>query len=186
LTGQTWDVDDLEWESDNFWFGGYTAEEIAGFTAAAFHVIPSVEKIATVWQIEIDDTANTDGYVEIGRVFLGPGWQPGINLSYGAALGFETNTGNETSLSDVEFFAAREPVRVFRFNLDALTTTEGATALEIMRQAGIHREVVVIPDPSDSSDALRSNFMGRIRQLSPRETPYFQTNAIGFEVKEIR
>jgi hypothetical protein len=188
LTGTLWTTDLVEWESDNFWYGGYTAEEIAGFTISAFHIIPTVEKIATVWQIDIDDEdENDDGYVQIGRLFIGPGWQPGINYTYGATFGFETNTGVEESLGNVEFFEDREPVRVFNFAFDALSEIEGSgNVLEIARQAGIHREVVVIPDPADLANAVRRNFMGRLRRLPAVEQNYHQTTGAAFEVKEIR
>jgi hypothetical protein len=187
LTGTYWSPELHEWEDDNFWYGGYTLEEIKGLTANTFHVIPTVDKTSTMWHIEIVDPDNTDGYVQIGRLFIGPGWQPPINFAYGASLGYETNTGVETSLGDVEFFEPREPLRSMNFTLDALPEGEGyGRALELTRQAGIHREVVVIPDPEDQAQALRRNFLGRLRQLSRLEQPYWQTTSMGFEIKEIR
>ncbi|WP_152045509.1 hypothetical protein [Aureimonas psammosilenae] len=189
LTNAIWDLNELEWENDNFWLGGYTEEEIAGFTATSTHIMPT-DVSGRYWRIAITDS-NDAGYIDIGRIFAGPAWQPEHNFSWGASLGFETRTAIETALDDAEFFDEREPRRVVRFTLNYLDASEGyGRALELTRRAGISKEVFVVSDPADEGNGLRRNFMGRLNQLSPLEAAMWMNggpnHSMAFEIKELR
>lgn len=187
ITGSAWDIDLLEWELENYWLGSYTLEEITGITPLSIHVVPSVAKIAQEWLIEIDDQDNDADYIQVGRLFFGPGWQPSINYSAGAGLGLETDTLIEKSLGGVEFFETRETLRGFQFDLDALTLDEGfGAAFELIRRAGLDKEVIFIPDPDDEEHALRRRFMGRLTMLPQILQPYHDHTSVRFEAKELR
>lgn len=177
--------DSLDWESESWWTGKYSAEEMAGYTTLLRHVLPT-NVLASYWYIEIDDTANPAGYVQIGRLFIGPAWQPTHNASYGASHGWETDTQVEKAISGAEYFDRRTPYRVMRLTLDGMETDEAmARAFELQRRAGIDQEVLWMFDPADSVHALRRSFLGRMRQLSPIEYPYYNTNRTAFEIKEL-
>jgi hypothetical protein len=185
-----WVIDELEWENDNFWIGSYTAEDIAGFTAVSTHNLQSFRS-ARYFRVQIKDVLNEDGYFEIGRLFIGPAVQPTVNYSYGAGLAYETNTAIETALNGAEYFDVREPFRVFRFSLEMMPSNEAyGKFLEIVRRAGVHGEIFVIPDPDDLFQGLRRNFMGRNRQLNPLEQTLYADNEVkntmAFEIKELR
>jgi hypothetical protein len=176
----------LEWESDNYWSGQYTEEEISGYTTALVHILPSL-KVARYWRIEFDDTSNSDGYVQCGRVFIGPTWEPEENVANGAAqLGWETKTDVQEALGGAEYFQRRTPFRVSRFTMDILSESEAlANAFEIQRRAGVDQEVLWIHDSADTVHQLRRRFLGRLRQLSPIEYPYGNLNKTAWEVKEL-
>lgn len=187
IGGAEWVLDELEWEADNFWNGTFSLDEVEGLTSLAFHVLP-VDISARYWRIRIKDSANDAGYIQIGRVFMGLAWSPQINMSYGASFGYEDPTSVETAIGGAEYFDQREPYRVLRFTLAHLReATEGfAKVLEIIRRAGVHGEILVIPDPADFENAQRRNFLGRLRQLSALEHAYFDTMSAAFELKEIK
>ncbi len=175
----------LEWEDDNWWSGQYTAEQITGYMAALIVILPS-GTLARYWRLEINDTTNASGYVQIGRPFIGPAWQPTVNMSYGAALGWETKTEIQEALGGAEYFQARTPFRVQRFGLDWMTQDEAfANAFEIQRRAGIDQELLWIHDPDDTVHALRRRFLCRMRALSAIEFPYLDVNKSAFELKEL-
>lgn len=175
----------LEWEDDNFWSGKYTAEETQGYTTQLDHILP-VAKALRYWKIELSDSTNPTGYLQAGRLFIGPAWQPQLNMSYGASLAWETGTTAQAALSGAEYFDRRTPFRVQRFSIDWMDQDEAfCKAFELQRQAGIDREVLFIHDPDDTTHALRRRFLGRLRALSPIEYPYFNTNKAAFEVKEL-
>lgn len=190
LIGAPWMINELEWESDNYWYGTYSREQVEGFTAVSVHVLPA-PVFARFWRIEILDANNPDGFLEMGRVFIGEGIQPRINYSWGAGFGYEIGTAVETALSGAEFFDEREPVRVMRFTLEHINDGEGfGTFLELVRRGGISREIMVIPDPTDLLNGLRRNFMGRIRQPSLLEQVTWMNggsaHSMAFEIKELR
>jgi hypothetical protein len=182
-----WDINTLEWENDNYWLGSYSQEDTEGQTPISQRVLPSAVQ-ARYWRIDIIDRANPDGFIDIGRVFIGDVFvNPGINYSYGASLGYEDATTVQTALSGAEFFDPREPLRVARFQLAHLDQYEAFTqALELTRRAGVWREVLLILDPTDALFGAVTCFIGRLRQLNPLEQAAWQTNSMAFEVKELR
>lgn len=185
--GGDWNIDELEWENDNYWLGSYSQEDTEGQTAIFLHLLPTPVQ-ARYWRVNIIDPTNPAGHVDIGRAFIGDGLlNTKINYSYGASLGYEDNTGVETAVSGAEFFDPREPLRVMRFQLAYMDADEGfAQALELTRRAGTWKEVLVIADPTDSIYASQRNFVGRLRQLGPLEQAAFRLNSMSFEIKELR
>lgn len=175
----------LEWEDDNWWSGQYTDEQRAGYTATFAQVLP-INTLARYWRIEINDTANAAGYVQIGRVFIGPAYQPTNNFSYGAGLGWETKTVVQEALGGGEYFQRRTPYRVAAIKLDWLSVDEAlGNAFEIERLAGLDAEVLWVHDPDDTVHALRRRFLGRLRTISPILYPYPDINSTPFEIKEL-
>jgi hypothetical protein len=180
---------DLEWEEDNFWDGKPSQEYLVNLketsTLNLIHIL-TISTLARYWRVEIYDTANADGYVEIGRVFISTQWQVTNNILYGASLGYETNTSVDESLDGPEYFDVRTAYRNFKFELESYNYDEGhAKLLDISRQVGIDKEVFVIPDPDDIRNMTRRAFLGRLKSLNPIQYPYFDTNKAAYEVKEI-
>ena len=175
----------LEWEDDNWWSGKYTVEQTQGYTVELDHLLPAM-KVARYWRVEFSDTRNPDGYVQFGRLFIGPVWQPKINMSYGASIAWETKTGSQEAIGGAEYFQRRTPYRVAKFSLNWMDQDEAfSQAFELMRRAGIDQEVLFIHDPDDTVHALRRRFLARLRTLSAIEYPYFNINSAAFEVKEL-
>lgn len=169
----------------NAWYIAYTSTERDGSTASFIYILPA-NKTYRYWSIEISNTGNGAGYVQLGRLFLGEMWQFTAYPSYGATLGWESATTLQTAMSGTEYFSRRPPARVARFVLDRLTKSESFdTAFELMRRAGIDQELIYIHDPDDTDHAHPRWFMGRLRQLSPIEFPYWDATRVGFEIKEL-
>jgi hypothetical protein len=173
------------WGDPRTWTGKYTAEEIAGYTLTLPLLVPAAT-LARYWRVEIDDTANPAGYLQLGRVMIADGWQPAHNMSYGASHAWETDTEVQRAKSGAEYFDRRAPRRVARFSLDWMGEDEAfANAFEIQHQMGIDMEVFLLHNPADTVHLLRRAFLGRLRQLSPIEYPYYQINKTAFEIQEL-
>lgn len=176
---------DLDWEDDNWWDGKYTDEQRNGYTWTFVQLLTS-RILARYWRVEITDTTNAAGYVQIGRVFIGPTWQPTINMSYGASLAWETDTQEQRARSGALYFDRRNPRRTVRFSLQNMLVDEAlAMAFEIQRRAGLDAEVLYIFDPDDTVHALRRRFLGRLRELSPIEYPYYARQQTNFQIEEL-
>lgn len=175
----------LDWEDGNWWSGKYSADQVAGVNWNLIVPLP-VNYLARYWRLELTDTTNSAGYVEAGRLFIGPAWQPVKNLSYDAGLQWETPTTVQAALSGAEVFQRRDPARVVRFALDWMSVDEGlGNAYELQRRAGIDAEILFIFDPSDTVHAIRRQFLGRLRQLSAIEYPFHDTHKVAIEIKEL-
>lgn len=136
------------------------------------------------WRIDVADVLNLDGYLEIGRIFIGAGWKPARPQSYGWSLTYEDVTVVESSLGAAEYFDERPRYRVLAAGLDYITPAEfQGNAMGLLRQ-GIMGEVMVVWDETDTSTHVRQSFLGRLRTLSPIENPDPIRHAMAVEIKE--
>ena len=175
----------LSWQASNWWSGAYTEADRAGYTWSAVHVLAG-GLAGRYWRIEMFDASNANGYVEVGRLFMADGWQPAKNMSYGASLAWEDRSEVQEALSGTEYFDTRTPYRVARIQINWMDEDEAmGNAFELQRRAGISREVFFLWDPEDTAQAIRRQFMGRLRQLSPIEHPYLEVHKTSFEIKEL-
>jgi len=173
-----------EWEDENFWDLQLSDEEIALFTKTLTYVPDTIES-AQYYQVEFFDSTNTDGYVELGRIFVGSIYQPTLNMSLGASIGDETNTVVDVALSGAEFFDRRTSYRVAQFTLDHLTYNESIINGDIIKISGVDAEVVYIYDDNTALDLHRRAFLGRLRALSPISQPYNTRYQTTYEIKEL-
>lgn len=175
----------LEWEDDNFWYGTLSAQARAGYQSPFIHKLPSVQNLR-YWKVQISDAGNSDGYVQIGRLFMARGWTPSVNYAYGASLGYQDPTPVDMSLSGAEYFDMRSKYRVMNFTMQYITDTEAYSyALELQRLAGVSGEVLVIPDPDTASTQPMRSFVGRLRQIGAVTQPQPTAYSVNFEVKEL-
>jgi hypothetical protein len=175
----------LPWGSPSWWTGKYAPDQIERYTGAVIHVLSGLTA-ARYLRVEISDTGNADGFVQIGRLFAADGWQPTRNMTYGASLAWEDRTQVQEALSGAEYFDARPMVRIARFGLDAMTESEAMSqAFEVQRAMGVSGEVLFIWNPDDTNHAQRRQFLGRLRTLSPIENPGPDRWKAPFEIKEL-
>jgi len=188
-TEQVWgaaqDSLQLEWQDDNFWSGRFEDEDLQGYYWNAIHIL-DVPTYSRYWKIELVDTTNTSGYLEIGRLFMSEAWTPTINMSWGASIGYNHRTQIEEAWDGTEFFDVRPPYRTAQFQLANMKTSEAMTrAFDMQRLAGVDKEVLFIYDKEDVQHLIRRAFLGRVRELSPIEQPYFEAHQTSYTVKEL-
>lgn len=174
---------DLEFEYDNWWSGLPDQEAIDEFTPITvwFGDLYVVNKI----EIEIFDTENPDGYIEIGRVFVSSFWQPKINVSFGANFGTQVNTTVEEALSGTDYFDRRQPKRTMSFSLNRLTEEEAFGRVQDMqRELGIDRELLIAFD-RQGDYRYHKTFLGRLKELNALDQPYTDYYSSSFEITEI-
>lgn len=173
---------------------GFVAAYPAGTTSASrgrlqwnFCHRLSTPTLAAQWRVEISDAANPNGYVAVGRLFGGRSlWQPTINMDAGSAIGFEGGADVQTALNGTEWFTERQPFRVARFSLQAVSAEMLASGFDLLATAAdSQRELFFQYDPADSVNAVRRSLFGRLRALSPIEEPYYGRMKTAFEIKEL-
>lgn len=175
----------LEWEDDNFWLGTLSANARAGYQSPFIHLLPAAQTMR-YWKVEVDDTTNADGYVQIGRLFMASTWVPSVNYAFGAGLGYEDPTLIDRSLSGAEYFDVRSRFRVFEFELQFILGSEAyAYALELQRLSGTSGEVLVVPDKDDAANQPVRAFVGRLLQLGKMTQPQPSAFNCAFQIKEL-
>lgn len=177
--------DDLEWEDDAWWLGTYTAEGMVGYTTNIVHILPTTE-VLQYWKIEIFDSTNSAGYIQLGRVFIGSAWEPTNDAEVGLLAGWETTTQMQKALNGTRYYQRRNPYRVTKFSLKVIDADEAMiNAFEIDRRIGIDGEVLWVHDTDDVMHALRRRFLGNIRELTPIEFPYQHLTTKAYTIEEV-
>lgn len=105
---------------------------------------------ALSFELQIEDAANTDGYMEASRVYLGKYFSPADGMSRGHKLRWEDDSTQERTDGGTLHTDAREPYRVLRIPLDWLTESERGALAEILRAAGKSSDLFVAMYPDDT------------------------------------
>lgn len=155
----------LEWENPDFWLG---VEPVDDPDNAGIFVVHDfgLNVEGKYWIFEIDDQGNGDGYLEIGRLFMGRAYQPSINY-LSNSFGFETNTTMEKALGGTRYYTRRKSARTLSVTFDYLPTQEvwdDIYRLQVL--SGLDKQVFVIPDPDDILNRNKRSFLGNLKELT--------------------
>jgi hypothetical protein len=135
--------------------------------------------------IEIEDTANPDGYVQIGRLFAGGGMVPEVNPEYGGMQdGWDDKSTKLESENGSEWATPRRRLKTVSFDLRSLSLAEGEQLHEMQRVLGTVDEVLYVPDVENAALAQRYGMLGTFSELSPLDYPYFNRRALPVRIRQ--
>jgi len=175
----------LRWKDYHFWSGKIDEEMRKEYQHNFIHILEDSVK-TKYFRIEIFDKDNTDGYVEIGRIFAGRVFEPQFNVIYGAQIAWEDSSKIDQSLTGVEYASVTPMVRVANVNYDYSFRREALEGLyEIQRQSGTTQEVLFIGNSDDLGQMVRLSFLGRFSRIEPLKWHFMDLHSTGFEIKEI-
>lgn len=131
-------------------------------------------------------SAASSGNIQVGRVFVGLGYQPEINFAYG----WSSEWADPSELVETEasfFIIRRQKYRVLRVSLDHIPQTEALSALDdLKRIVGKSRDIWVVLFPSsDRPTQYRTSIYGIPIENGPTSNPYFQRFATSVAVREL-
>lgn len=175
--------DIVEWESITWWTG-VAGDEYLRSPYAAMHAAPDIYT-ARYLTIEVNDAANVDGYVQIGRLFAGGALQPTYNPVYGLQDGMTDLSTTDAAESGARWSTERRRIRNTSFVLGWVTPTEASYMQEMQRSLGTIGEVLYIPYPADMGESQRWGYIGRMSELSPIEYPHYRTRSLPIKLEEI-
>ena len=140
---------------------------------------------ARYWRIEIDDTTNAAGYVELGRLVLAAAWQPSINPVYGVKLGYETSSSRTETDGGAAIYDERPRRRIVNGAIERLPEDEAmVSVLDMQKYHGTTRQLFFVFDPSDTSHMHRRSFLAVPKSIDPLDFPYPLYNAAPFALVE--
>lgn len=168
------------------WGGTPSPTQTALYTKNTFAFIPSAV-FGRYVRIDVTDTGNSDGYLQAGRLIVGPAYQPTINYANGVEFEFIDNSRVTKSRGGQTFVDEVEKFRRIRFDLINLPEGEifGNIFNNLDRIKGVSKDVLVIPQPDDPQTWLTQNIYGRIAQISPITNTALQYYARRIEIEEM-
>lgn len=137
------------------------------------------------WRLDIADTGNAAGYVELGYLMLWAAWQPSRNFSYGKSLGLETGTIREESIGLVETHDRRASRRTEKFAIENLPPADAKIALRIERERDLDRPMFWLPNPGAPEEWLDRAFLARMTVLGPLDNPTLRRERSVWDLREV-
>lgn len=136
------------------------------------------------WRLKITDT-NSDGYIQIGRLFMGKRLNTENNMNTGLKLGVDvSNTIIQESIAGIEVIIQSVNIRTAAFSHPAEDTSVGTEFLSMQLRDGVSEPCLFEFNPEVKSNGL-STFIGRSSIISPLDYPSFASNSFSFQIKEI-
>lgn len=171
-------------EDSNWLSGKPTALNLDRYPRVWFAVLPAA-KFVRYWRIEVDDQYNTDGYVDLSRLFVSSIVQPSINFLYGSNFGWDSQTSYTRSRGGVKFYDAQQPYRVAGLQLQNLPADEAyAQFLEMKRLMGKDREFFVSLMPLNLQYRQLVSFQANFEALSRMTFSTYKLH--GFDTFELQ
>ena len=173
------------WADQFAWDGAGGADDYTGSPYLACLPLPT-QYNARYARVEITDTSNPAGYVQIGKLFIGGGIQPAIGAGYGG-LSESWVDGSEriAGFSLEESFLARRRLRQAQCQFQHLDAGYEFRALyEMQRRQGLSGEVLFLPEPTSVAECQRRGFLGRLAELSEIEYPHYRHRSMTVRIKE--
>lgn len=155
------------WDDPGTW-DGYLAQDDydRGLTFGWPHVLSSPTN-GRYLRLEINDTANPDGYVDLGRLITASGYIPVINFERGANLGWQTNSTSVESDGGAMFHNEKPRRRVFNCVLADQSENEAMIHLfEINRLLGTSEQFYFVYNVDDTIHLARRSFICTMKELS--------------------
>ena len=93
--------------------------------------------------IDLVDSGNAAGYIDCARLVVGAYWEPALNASYGAKASVVDSTSNSRNDAGDNLADRGTQHDTLALSLDYLGETDRARLMQIMRNAGIARNVFI-------------------------------------------
>lgn len=143
---------------------------------------------AQYWKWEITDTANAAGYLEIGRCWIGPAWQPSTGISYGDSLGYEPQETVTESHGGNGYTDGKLPRRAGAISFPQLkdaSSDERDTAMIFQKTIGLSGEIIYIEHAdATAKQHLLYSFPATVRQMSPIRLAGYDRSEMPLEIIE--
>lgn len=160
---------DLPWSHPNWFSGKPTAREIGRTTTQLIYLLPRNRSLR-YWRIRIEDTQNPDGYVELGKVIIGPRFDFPFNFAVGGSFSILDESKVVQSLGGTRYFDKRSKRRRMAFNFAYLDGPEQFSRLfDILADLGTTEEFMLIENPDDARNIQRTSFCAHLVQPTPLE-----------------
>ena len=167
------------------WPDGLTAQNVADYPHNWTYAF-ATPAAARYWKVEIIDTTNPAGYLELGRCWLGEAaFEPEVGISNGSSLGYESRDVIVESLGGAIYGDKRIPRRVQVATFSFLSPVEKRKALIMQKVLTTTDEAFWIENTdSIAEDMLLESFPCYFRKASPLTYPYLNNNEMPIEVVE--
>ena len=180
---------DLEWEDSGFWYGLNTETLLPELPVFLIEIIPAASLTLAqqqFWKIEIFDSANASGYLDIGRLFMGRAFRPAINYDEDNGFGLSALTDMVESLGGKRTYFERGIRRTLRLSFKYLTETEAfGDAFRMAVKARDSRQIFIVPDYGDTTYLQERSFLATFKTIPSIQQLLVSRGATAIDAEEV-
>jgi len=134
--------------------------------------------------VRLDITDATLTFIEAGRWFVGPFWQPALNVNFGFKQGYVDPSNLDTSVGGQVFIDRKPKARRWVFTFGDLTDAESLAGVEEIDRLNSTTEDVLFVLDSASSNLGRGSIWGLLSGQSGVSTPSHDRNQASYTLTE--
>lgn len=135
-------------------------------------------------EVLLNDSGNANGFIEAGILWIGDGWRPDINISYGWSQGYADESQTSRSRGGQTFVDVRSKYRFQEFALEFMTEAQVHTVMfDIDRTAGVGKNIFFVPAPEGAYLQAQA-LLGRMSDLGAVTNPYYNVYGRRFRIEE--
>lgn len=137
--------------------------------------------------IDIVDTVNPSGYIEVSRLVAGSYWEPSFNPDYNASITFPDTTKNERSEAGDLISDTGLRTRRLSMNLSMMPTADRQKFSDILKVNGMSVPVFVSLFPEDADTDREQTYMlyGKLAKESSVNLPTYNRYSFPLELEEL-
>jgi hypothetical protein len=175
----------LEWEDDRWWDGKYSEEEIAGYTWTRPIWLGQVY-LVRAFLLEITDTANDDGFVQIGLLEVSEGRPSSVNMAYDYQEDWVDRSVVVEGLGGIRYVERRDEPRTVRGEIRYLNRDEAlAKFFEMRRRMRADLPVLYFPFPDETVHWLRTAMLATLDRPGPIAYSAKSRNTVPIALREM-
>lgn len=172
-------VEWLDWLDENFWLGSSVFIDPDNQGRDVGHYFHPDETIQYI-DIEIDDTTNPDGYVEIGYLFVGRAFEPSLNILFDPSFTRLSHTSGQEAIGGAAYFNRRGSQKRLAVALQIPSEEAFGDLDNIMLIHDINKPVYVNLD-HDRGYSQKTAFLARMEKMPETRLMqvFFESGDIG-------
>ncbi len=175
----------LDWGDAGIWDGKLGQQEYDDGYPIPWTLLIAPPVSARYWRFEISDETNPDGFIDLGRLVISPGYTPSINMKQGLQIGWETSSTTTETDGGAFFHNDRARRRFVNFQLNQIPENEGFVRMfELSRGRGTSNPFLFIYNPQDTFHLHRRAFLATFRRLNPLQVPHADRTVQAFQAVE--
>lgn len=159
---------------------------LAGHVGALYEaIIPLDAEVSSRYDtIEIVDTTNPAGYLDVGRLFIGRALAFTWNPRWGLREGHADLSKVGLAYGGADWPQVNRRPRTVSFEAGDMTLSEGDLALEIEQLSGLTGEVLFAPYVGVPARMQRAGMVGQMRALDGVGFPVYNTRSKAFSIRQ--
>jgi len=181
--GITYSESGIQFQASEWWGGGMDATVYGNPFIGVLPLLMDVT--ARYWKVEYDLSASTASYLQIGRFFIGPAYQPQYNAVYGLVEGMQDFSTKQRLESGGTVDYARRAARTVQFEFPlTIAGAEEYRIREMLRRQRTTGDILYVPYPGDPDKRQIKGFLGRLDELSGMNSIGYLRRSIGLKLTE--